>query len=305
MFKEILIELIENCNLKCKICMTGWRDCPNRIMTFDNAKFIISKIAPYTKMIRLNGRGESTLHPDLINIIDYISLEYPDMKISLGTNLMDISPELINRILLHNIQLYVSLDSLKDDLLRELRGGADLKTITDNLVLLKDLHPRPYIVFTIQPENISEIIDIAKFCFSNDLYLIYNYAKCDDDRNKILHDLIDNFKEFVKVQFSNSFLLMKCNSDKDIKIPNKIFDIELNTIGAIKRYSDYFYCPAVYENLFITWDGKVCPCNMMNPYEYGDIYKNTMDEIFDSRNEFAKIKYPKNKYCINCSNMGI
>lgn len=68
-FKRVYIEITNVCNLKCSFCLPHNRE--NKFMSFDEFKFILSKIEPYTKYIYLHVKGEPLLHPDVDKFIQY------------------------------------------------------------------------------------------------------------------------------------------------------------------------------------------------------------------------------------------
>ena len=69
------IELSSICNLKCPMCYTITDEFKKKVdtglMNFSLFKKIIDEIAGKVPAIRLSLRGESTLHPDFINAIEY------------------------------------------------------------------------------------------------------------------------------------------------------------------------------------------------------------------------------------------
>ncbi len=88
-FEEIIVELSYNCNLSCTMCGFGKDVNPynkNKFMTIENYKNILHQIGDRTKNIRLNGRGESIIHPDFIEILEYTKEQYPNVNINLFSN---------------------------------------------------------------------------------------------------------------------------------------------------------------------------------------------------------------------------
>ena len=62
--EELLIELSQNCNLDCIMCGFGKRNnSRDKFMSFEDFVEIYDKLGDKADKIRLNGRGESTIHP--------------------------------------------------------------------------------------------------------------------------------------------------------------------------------------------------------------------------------------------------
>lgn len=68
-FKRVYIEITNICNLSCDFCLPHHRE--NKFMSFDEFKFILSQIKPYTKYIYLHVKGEPLLHPEFDTFVKY------------------------------------------------------------------------------------------------------------------------------------------------------------------------------------------------------------------------------------------
>jgi hypothetical protein len=75
-----------------------------------------------------------------------------------------------------------------------------------------------------------------------------------------------------------------------------IFENEAATCGTTSE------CPNIRTELCILYNGDVTPCNMFNPYVYGNINDNELDEILkgDKFNWFLK-NHKSYYYCNNCA----
>jgi radical SAM protein with 4Fe4S-binding SPASM domain len=63
-------------------------------------------------------------------------------------------------------------------------------------------------------------------------------------------------------------------------------------------------CTAPWDEAVVRWNGDVQPCNMFNPYTYGNIHRHTFEEIWS--NSFADVFRQKingedrHPYCVGC-----
>lgn len=107
-FKNIYVEIIKNCNLKCPFCPSSKLKQKQKI-SYDQFKLIIEQIKDYTEGIYLHILGEPLLHPDLFKMIEYASMF---VKVSLTTN-GHLLGKYLNQIINSNLYiLNLSMQSL-------------------------------------------------------------------------------------------------------------------------------------------------------------------------------------------------
>lgn len=104
-FKKIYFEITNACNLSCPFCLKTKSD--KKSVTFDEFKYVLNQIKPYTKYLYFHVLGEPLLHNDINKFINYAS---KDFYINITTN-----GYLINNINTNNIrQINISLHSFND-----------------------------------------------------------------------------------------------------------------------------------------------------------------------------------------------
>lgn len=294
--KEILIEISQNCNLSCIMCGFGKANNSNKkFMSFNNFVKIFDKVKNNTQSVRLNGRGESTIHIDFIKIFDYVF--NARIPIQLFSNLSFNDDNIIECFLKANPQLFISIDSSHKDKLENIRRGAKFDKIIANLEKLQFLSKRPYIVFTIQELNWNEIENIADFAISYQCNIIYNVVRRDTDMQKFRQIILEN-KNFILKSFDN--VKNKFAGNLKALIPNQISGI--NFYDYALSCGTKSQCPNIQNELCIQYDGIVTPCNMFNPYELGNILNQTLDEIlYGEKMQIFKKNYKTMPYCKNCA----
>ena len=83
-YKEVIIELSKNCNLNCIMCGYGARfNKPDKFMKFSLFDSLLRELNGDFEVVRLNGRGESTIHPEFVRFIRHTHQLYPDSQIEL------------------------------------------------------------------------------------------------------------------------------------------------------------------------------------------------------------------------------
>jgi len=306
-FEEIIIELSYNCNLSCSMCGFGKDVNPyskSKFITFENYKTILNQIGDNTRTIRLNGRGESTIHPDFIKILDYTKEHYPNVNVNLFSNFSFNNKQIVSALISNKVQLFISMDSPYAEELTAIRKGANFQFIEKNIKQLSELPNRPFIIFTIQEANIHRIYDIGKYAFDNDCQILYNTIRRDEGIEIFVEKVNENNRN-ISEQFQKVTELYS-NSTLQCLYPDQLAGIQLRVSKSTQTHGTMKICPALNKELCIFYDGIVTPCNMFNPYEYGNIFENSITEIWKSKERTVFLGSHKNHYyCQNCANLGM
>lgn len=306
-FEEIIVELSYNCNLSCSMCGFGKEVNPfskSKFLSFENYKTILHQVGDITKTIRLNGRGESTIHPDFREILNYTKQIYPDLNINLFTNFSFNNKTILDSLLMNKVQLFISMDSSDAIELNEIRKGARYTLIESNVQALKHLSNRPFIIFTIQEANIHRIYDIASFAFQNNCNILYNTIRRDVGIDTFVSAVKDNYN-LITEQFESVYELYK-NSSLQYLFPDQLAGISLKDTRFTQTHGTMKSCPALDKELCVLFDGTVTPCNMFNPYVYGNIFNQSLDEIWNGKQRLDFLtSHKEHYYCNNCANLGM
>lgn len=310
-FEEIIVEVGYNCNLACTMCGFGKEANPfnkDKFMSLSMFKKTIDMIAPVTRTIRLNGRGESTIHPDFLEMLNWIHHKYPECNLNLFSNMSAVSASILQALIDANVQLFISLDSVKKDVLQSIRRGANFENIVANVKRLSGASKRPFIVITLQEKNIDEIRSMGEFALSNRCSIIYNVIRSDEI--KYIQGFIDKVN-LQKEKIANDFmyiheLFKQTDPSLQCLIPDQMAGIPLPLHIGPTTHGSMQKCPAIEKELCILYDGTVTPCNMFNPYEYGSLKEHSLEEILASKSclDFKK-NYKQCSYCKNCANLGV
>jgi len=306
-FEEIIIELSYNCNLSCTMCGFGKEVNPfsrSKFLTFKDYKKVLQQIGSKVKTIRLNGRGESTIHPDFTDILYYTKKHYPNLNINLFSNFSFKNRRILEALIDNKVQLFISMDSPKQEEMIAIRKGANFQFIIDNIKQLKDLQNRPFIIFTIQETNIHRIFDIAKYAFDNNHQILYNTIRRDEGIDTFVN-IVNERSNSISEQFQKVKNLYS-SSELQCLFPDQLAGIKLKVPTSTQTHGTMQRCPALDRELCIFYDGTTTPCNMFNPYVYGNIFKQTLNEIWNSPERLEFLTSHKNHYyCQNCANLGV
>ncbi|MBF0319742.1 MAG: SPASM domain-containing protein [Nitrospirae bacterium] len=125
------VEVTTRCNLRCIQCEhTYWHE-PGIDMPFDKFKHIIDQF-PRLKWIGLTGIGESFMHKDFLNMLEYVKKKHAIVE--LFDTFYFIDETVARRLIEINIEnFFVSLDGATKETYEALRVGSDFKRVTENV----------------------------------------------------------------------------------------------------------------------------------------------------------------------------
>lgn len=302
--KELIIELSHNCNLACIMCGFGGKPAsPKRFMTWTTLKRILDQVPSAPERTRLNGRGESTIHPEFIPMMEHVQECYPQTIINLFTNLMVTNKDLIKSLADNEVQLFISVDSPNAQELESIRRGARFSILERNIEMFASMERRPHLIFTMQEANLHRLVEMAQFCAERNLHIIFNTIRRDEGIEPFVEMVQDRRKELVGAYQEIHALYDR--TELNCLLPDSIQGIAIQEDGASQTFGGKAECPALREELCILHDGTVTPCNMFNPYEYGNIMQDGLKAILEGEKRHWLLENNKSHpYCANCACMG-
>ena len=308
-FKEVIIEMSHNCNLSCQMCGFGFRPNPTKKEKFisdESFRKYVDILAPHTTTLRLNGRGESIIHPHFTDLLEWTHNKYPELRLNLFTNASLKKDGLISTLVRCNVQIFISFDSVCKSILEKIRYGCNYETVVNNIKGFDQSPIRPFLIATLQDDNITEIEPLARFALDNQCSMIYNTVRSDDENSvSHFHKYVGDNIESISNAFDKAARLFE-DTGLQCLIPDQIGGIAIKSGYASKSHGTMSHCPAIDNELCVLYDGTVTPCNMFNPYTYGNLSEMTLPELL-SDIKYANFKrlYKKHYYCKNCANLGV
>lgn len=167
----ILIEPVSSCNLKCVMCFQSDKTFIKKEfmgkMDINLYKKIIDEAyANGTCAITFGSRGEPTIHPQIIEFIDYLKGKFLDVK--LITNATKLSDKLIHKIFSCNInQVSFSIDSEDKKIYEEIRKFSNFDLILKNVKRYNEIKKEYKNINTITRVSgvqVNDKQDPKKFC---------------------------------------------------------------------------------------------------------------------------------------------
>ncbi len=246
---RLWVELTSCCNYKCIMC-------PNKdlkkedkgFMDFDLYKKIVDESRDFIFEINLAHRGESLMHPQLIEAIAYAKKNRIFTRLHTNGSLLteDISRKIIRTKL---DRLSFSFDGYDKETYEKIRKGGNFDKTLENIVhfleIKKEAHSK-------KPITALEVINFNQ---------------------KHKEESLEARKRFHS-QFKNLPL-------------NKIVFKEMhNWAGQIEKESlgkKYTVCPFPWNALIIYWDGAVLPCtqDFFGEFIVGNVKDSSLKEIWN------------------------
>lgn len=155
------------CNLKCVMCSAKMRVNreSRKYLSPEQFKHILGQL-PHLKRIYFMGLGEPLTNPDLIALLAAASRRR--IKVSLITNGMLLRETMVRRFPDNLERISVSIDSASAEKLAEIRVGARLSIILENIRALKTIRPDVdvRILTVLMTDTIDELPEIVKLAKS-------------------------------------------------------------------------------------------------------------------------------------------
>lgn len=276
---KVTIELLTKCNWRCKHCYIPNHN--NNGINFEDLRNLLYELRDLgTLEVTFTG-GEIFLRKDIFEIIELArSLHF---RVNLLSNASLLDEEKIIKLSKLNIRIFsttvFSMEDSVHDYITNSRGA--LKKTLDNILLMKKYNIPIKIKTPIMKYNTFDYRKIKEFCE-------YNNFKFQADTAITIKN--DGDVSPISLRVKNEDLktvISEINVDKDKKYT---FDLDREA------------CRSILYNLHITCEGDVYPC-VSFVYKVGNIFENSITEIWNNSVSLQKVKKIKNKdlsECIKC-----
>jgi len=271
---RLWIELTSICNYKCIMCPN--KDLKRQekgFMELDLYKKIVDEAKEFVFDINLAHRGESLLHPSLIEAIAYAKKNRLFTRIHTNGSLL--TEELSYNILYSGLdRISFSFDGYSKETYEKIRTGGDFEKTINNITRFLEIKKE-----TRQKKPITTI-EVINFNLQN-------------------KDTVSNNKE----KFKNKF--------KNLPLDNFVSKEMHNWAGHLdkrKRGRKYTACPFPWNALIIYWDGSVLPCtqDFFGANVLGNVKTEALKNIWNNekmatlRKKLAKGMIDELEACSNC-----
>jgi len=298
--EKILLELTNNCNLRCIMCGIGENGYdPSRNLPLNLLKKLCNEVLSEVSLIRLNGLGESTIIPNFLEYLNLIS-ELP-AQLEIVTNLTVQNRAIWNKLLDYQTNFLISCDSSNPIKFESIRIGSKFEVFKKNLNYIGRSVSDPLqaqIIFTLMEQNIEDLLGVIKLAADNGLGgIIVNVVKMNPDK----YCWIDNNYENIMQIFIKAYDVAK-EKGLYLKLPDHLGKRQIDQKISNKSCNDF--CEFPWKEVYIRYNGDLTVCNMLNPYIYGNFKNSPFESIWNGLNatmfrNFVNTEF-RHYYCQDC-----
>jgi radical SAM protein with 4Fe4S-binding SPASM domain len=283
---NIMIEVTNMCNLKCKMCYNKDMKRKGGVMSFDLYKRIVDQAYELKiENLGLYTTGESFLHPQIFNFIKYAKqkgIKY----VYITTNGQTLNNKKIEKILESGLDsIKFSIDAGNKDQYESLKPGADWEKLIGVIKKLK----------TIRDKSKSKLKIFASFIVMKDNFNdLMNY-------NNIFSNLIDE-----------TVFTLIINQGSQVNVSN-LYPESIKSIihDLILPKSQWSPCSFLWNRFITTYEGylTICCTDFENQLIYGDLNKESLKDCWNNKQmkKFRKIhklkEFKKLQMCSNCDSI--
>lgn len=310
----LMIYATDLCDSRCKHCNI-WAKRPVKYLSFDKIKEIMkSKAISKDTAIGLEG-GEFLLHPEALQIMEWFSKNHPNFDLLSNCLKPDSLIEAVKKY--PPKRLYISLDGDKEAYLH-MRGKDGYEKVIRVIQELKNIVPIST-MFTLSPyNNFNDMRHVAEVCKREGVDMrvgVYNDMSFFDTTDKAhktgiatktaeapIPNYVDaNSPEEVLVETHKAISTELKDDNFKEKIPAIIREFKEN-YDFLVLYDEWrkgdlkMSCNSIIDSLCILPNGDVPLCQNLD-VKIGNIFKNTLDEIINSK----ETKTTQKHYQHNCN----
>jgi radical SAM protein with 4Fe4S-binding SPASM domain len=292
--RHLQVEVTKRCNLQCLVCAaasSGRGRAPD--LTLDAFKRIIDQI-PTLETLTINGVGESFLNGDFLDMVEYArSKKIFTRFITNMTKLPDDAPA---RLVKAGVdEIIVSMDSADPELFADMRRGARLDVVMDNIrkinaakksagsskpevkvhaVLLRRALPHiPHLVETLKT------LDINHLTFVDFNVSGVNLDRTFRDGGRLYEECLANNMSEREIWAEIEKIRALSDDSFTIVTPGEYGGLK----GVQRRRPGVMTCMEMWDSPFITCDGHVTPCCWISHqglFDLGNIHEKSFEEIW-------------------------
>ena len=242
------VELTSDCNFQCIMCPNkDLKDSDRGFMDIGLFRKIVDEAAGSVFEINLAHRGESLLHPNIIDAITYTKGK--KIFTRLHTNGSLLTEDLSRKIVASGLdRLSFSFDGYEKTTYEKIRRGGDFEKTAGNIIRFLEIKKE---AGSKTPETAIEVINFGK-----------------DDKS-------------AKEAFRNRFKDLPLDSFVMKELHNWAGELKQKESSA-----KYSVCPFPWNAAIICWDGSMVPCtqDFFNHYIPGNVNEAPIRDIWNNDN---------------------
>lgn len=330
---KVYIEPTSDCNLNCKTCVRHSWDEEMGFMEMGVYTKLIEELKDFKGLDKISfwGIGEPLFHPQIAKMIELASRL--GVKTQIITNGLLLELEKAEALLEAGLDsLVVSVDGTSPETMADIRSGADLKNVIENIENFRSLRNKKQkeceigIEYVIMKSNVDELKDLRKLAFrigASFVFLTNLLPYTKDMTDEILYSFsISRSQPEIRTEHRPEIYLPPTDLREDIirdlaAVGGKSSSISTTQVPFNPHRG---YCKFVEDgSIAVNWQGEISPCialmhsydlyirereKHINKYSLGKITEKSLSEIWNKEHfkDFRKkVKEFPFSDCTQCS----
>lgn len=330
---KVYIEPTSDCNLNCKTCVRHSWEEEMGFMEMQDYKKLVNELKKFKGLERVSfwGIGEPLFHPQIAEMLNLASKL--GVKTQIITNGLLLDQQKADALLEAGLDsLVVSVDGTSPETMADIRSGADLQTVIDNVQNFRRLRDKKKkeceigIEYVIMKSNVDELKDLRRLAFkvgASFIFLTNLLPYTEDMSAEILYSFsISRSQPEIRTEHRPEIYLPPTDLREDIirdlaAVGGKSSSISTTQIPFNPHRG---YCKFVEDgSIAVNWEGEISPCialmhsydlfirdrkKHIKQYSLGNIEEESLTQIWN-RKEFKdfrkKVKEFPFSECTQCS----
>lgn len=300
LISTLQFELSSRCNERCIHCyIPNEKKNHGFDMPTTKVKSILDEFATMGGIhVTLSG-GEAFLHKDLIDIAEYCREK--DLKITILSNLISLKDEQIERLKAVNLSLIqvslYSMDPAIHDFITTVKGSYERTKASIEKLVAADIPVQISCpLMKANKDGYHEVLEYAKSLKIKAQTDYIMMARSDLDTENLANRLSLEETETVLRDIIEHDTQYRDHTLEQLPVSDEIkFNLD--------RYKKQPVCGVGYDNCCITANGDVYPCSGWQDYVLGNVYKQSLQEIWENSErvkELRKITQESFPQCLEC-----
>lgn len=279
---KVYIEPTSDCNLNCKTCVRHSWDEEMGNMKLDVYRKLIEELKDFNSLERVSfwGIGEPLYHPKIAEMVGLVS--ELGVKTQMITNALLLTEEKSKDLLEAGLDsIVVSVDGTSPETMADIRSGADLAQVIENVKNFRRLRDKMKrdveigIEYVIMKSNVDELKDLRRLAFdlgASFIFLTNLLPYTEDMTDEILYSFsISRSQPEIRTHHRPEIYLPPTDLREDIikdiaAVGGKSSNISTSQVPFNPHRG---YCKFIEDgSIAVNWRGEVSPCiALMHTYD--------------------------------------
>ena len=305
------------CNARCQFCFNlenveNWKARKPSELSLEEIRQVARNFGrlPY---LNISG-GEPFMRPDLPDVIEAFHVGCKTQWVTIPTNasltrlVLDMTQEILSRCPTMFLTVQVSIDGMRQehDLSRKIEGGFEAMTATlKALSGVRKIYPnlRVQLATAFDDFNVAQMREIVDFCrreFQYDQQLFYlireTGALITRSKNHLIQPFLKTLRENEELEWKTHRRTLWSWAVRALQ------NVTYSDILQIRKDGTFFRpCHATRKFVTLYDDGKVSPCEVLEPVSLGNIKQHNYDYYALIRAREAKDFYKEEIVAKKCN----